>query len=174
MDPLIIWAIVCLTAALILFAVEMFIPAGGTVGFAAALCLIAGVVLLFLVNPVAGLVGAIVVLACVPFVFALVVRIWPDTPVARWLTLRTSLKARTGPGAGEDDENPGTDESVEDRKLIGVVGSAVTDLRPVGVCLLEGQRRECMSEGGVVRAGRPVKVVAVDGMELKVREVLEG
>jgi membrane-bound ClpP family serine protease len=52
---------------------------------------------------------------------------------------------------------------------VGARGKALTDMRPVGSCLLGNQRVECLAEGGVIPAGTPVKVIAVEGMEVRVR-----
>src|SRR5689334_18005276 len=85
-----IWAAVLIGVALLLFFIELFIPSGGMIGVAAAICLVAGVVMLFKVDTTVGLVGALVALAGVPFFVAMMIRIWPNTPLANWLTLKNS------------------------------------------------------------------------------------
>jgi membrane-bound serine protease (ClpP class) len=55
--------------------------------------------------------------------------------------------------------------------LVGAAGVAVSDLRPVGICRINDLRLECLAEGGVIDAGRRVKVVSVLGNEVKVRAV---
>jgi membrane-bound ClpP family serine protease len=118
-------------------------------------------VLLFKVDTTVGLVGAIVCLLAVPFLMAVAVNLWPNTPIARLLTLKHRQKAQTN-----------TDETAPaaDQKLVGKTGKALTDLRPVGTCLIDGQRTECLAESGIIRAGAAVRVVLVDGLQIKVRE----
>jgi len=157
----IIWATVLIGVALLLFFIELFIPSGGLIGIGAAICLIAGLVMLFKVDTTIGLIGAVVALAAVPFFIAAMIRLWPNTPIAHWLTLKnepplSATDTVTSPSTGA-------------LPSVGAVGDAITDLRPVGTCVLGGHRTECLADGGIIRAGTRVKVVMVDGMQVKVR-----
>lgn len=177
-NALILWAIVCLATALVLFFVEIFIPSGGIIGVAAAVSLIAGIVLLFQVDTMLGLVGAIVCVAAVPFLGMMAARVWPHTPVARMLTLKNPRRsdidesALDGQMEGRPDGVSPTahDAMLKARSLVGVEGRAVTDLRPVGSCVIEGKRLECLAEGGMILSGARVRVMSADGMQVKVRE----
>src|SRR5688572_7267936 len=60
---------------------------------------------------------------------------------------------------------------VEKPELIGQSGTAFTPLRPAGTALLNGQRVDVVSEGAFIEKGRNVKVVAVEGLRVVVREV---
>lgn len=53
--------------------------------------------------------------------------------------------------------------------LIGKVGMLVTDLRPAGTLLLEGERIDVVSEGGFVMKGTHVKVIKTEGSRIVVR-----
>lgn len=165
---LIAWAILLLAIAVVLFFAEMFIPSGGLIGLFAAAAAVAGVVLLFKVDTTIGLIGALVCVAGLPFLFMVALKIWPNTPIARMLTLRNPPRA-DGAEAGD---TPVRDPHAPD-PLIGVQGKALTDLRPVGACLIDGRRTECLAETGVIRAGTAVRVVAVDGTQIKVKEIAE-
>ena len=168
MDNPAVWAVALLGVALVLFFVEIFIPSGGLIGFAAAAALVAGIVMMFRVNTTLGLVSAIVALTWLPFFFALALKLWPNTPLARLLLLKNEPRpadAFDGVGGEPHSLVAATGES----RLLGLTGEAITDLRPVGLCLLEGQRVECLADAGLIRAGTPVRVVAVDGMHVKVR-----
>jgi membrane-bound serine protease (ClpP class) len=57
---------------------------------------------------------------------------------------------------------------------VGTTGKSLTELRPVGTCLLDGKRQECLSESGVIEPGVQVKVVSSDGMQVKVRPIQPG
>ena len=165
MDSPIIWAILLLAIALALFFAELFVPSGGLISFLAACSLIAGIVLLFIEDPIWGLVGSIVSLLAVPFLFAAALKIWPNTPIARILLLKNQ------PSRGLQDQGvAGHDSTEKAQELVGQSGQALTDLRPVGTCLIAGKRTECLADGGLIRSGTPVKVIAADGMHVRVRE----
>jgi membrane-bound serine protease (ClpP class) len=53
--------------------------------------------------------------------------------------------------------------------LIGKTGTAISELRPVGVAEILGERVDVTSEGGFLPAGTPVTVVHAEGMRLVVR-----
>jgi len=53
--------------------------------------------------------------------------------------------------------------------LVGKIGTAVSELRPVGVAEIMGERVDVTSEGAFLPAGTPVTVVHAEGMRLVVR-----
>lgn len=53
--------------------------------------------------------------------------------------------------------------------LLGRDGFAVTDLRPAGTALIDGERVDVVTEGGYIGAGDPVTVVRADGYRHVVR-----
>ena len=55
------------------------------------------------------------------------------------------------------------------RSLIGEEGRAATDLKPVGTCIINGQRMDCLSTAGQIKAGTKVRVVFADGIQIKVK-----
>jgi len=147
---------------------EVFVP-GGVLGLLGLVSLVAGVVFLFRVDTTVGLIGAIVTVLALPFLVAFGLRIWQDTPIGRALIL-----GRADGGDDADEAEPGGVEGGAETPggiAPGVKGTAVSDLRPVGTCLLDGRREQCLATGGMIDAGRDVEVVAVDGMQIKVRAV---
>ena len=50
-------------------------------------------------------------------------------------------------------------------------GVAITQLRPSGAAFINGQRVDVISEGALIDRGASLKVVAVEGMRIVVREV---
>jgi len=152
----------CLAIALVLFFLELFVPSGGLIGVVAAVSLAAGIVLLFQVSTTLGTIGAIVTLVSAPFAIALTMKLWPNTPLGRLMILSSAKP----PQRANDDPLPDAERI---QKLVGVTGKAVTDLRPVGTCLIDGQRHECLAEGGTIAAGLDIRVVSVDGTQIKVR-----
>ena len=166
-NPLVIWALVCFAAAMVLFLVELFVPSGGLIGLAAGVAGITGIVLLFQVNTLLGLMGAIVCLAALPVLVGFGLKVAPQTPIIRMLT----LKSEPRPDADARTLERGDARDAAATSLVGHEGTVVTDLRPVGTCLIDGRRRECLSDTGIIRAGTAIRVVVDDGMQLKVRPV---
>lgn len=167
-SQLVLWAVVLVGMAAALFLAEVFVPSGGLLGTAAALSLIGGIVMLFRVDTTLGLVGAIVSVLAIPFALLGALKIWPNTPVGRAITL----------GSNDDELDPNHDGQAPPPApthapdiAVGTRGEALTELRPVGTCLLDGRRCECLSESGLIPAGTEVSVVSADGMQVKVRPI---
>ena len=160
----ILWAIVLLGAALVLFMLEVFIPSGGLIGMIAVVLAICGIVLMARVDSTAATITAILGIATLPALFALGIKLWPDSPVGRIMILRTQQQRMTDAEA----KPPGATASSQ---LVGQTGQALSDLRPVGTCRIGDQRFECLASRGVIETGSNVRVVAVAGMEIKVDRV---
>lgn len=178
-----IWAVLLLTLAIALFFIEVFVPSGGLIGTGAAVSLVAGIVLLFQIDTIVGLIGATIALLALPFAIAFALKLLPNTPIARALTLRTGRSA-SEPDVDEaddeldsaDDEHTGpvgpgssTAKGVPDGPSVGDRGRAVSALRPVGTCIIDGKRIDCLATGGPISPGTPIKVIAVDGMHVRVK-----
>ena len=59
---------------------------------------------------------------------------------------------------------------VDKPELLDATGVTLTRLRPSGVASLNGQRVDVVTEGGLIERGATVKVVAVEGARIVVRE----
>lgn len=59
--------------------------------------------------------------------------------------------------------------NVNRNELIGKVGVLVTDLRPSGTLLLDGERIDVVSEGNFIMKGTHVKVIKTEGSRIVVR-----
>ncbi|RMH11721.1 MAG: hypothetical protein D6698_16045 [Gammaproteobacteria bacterium] len=171
----VIWAVVLLGMAVALFLAELFVPSGGIIGVLSALCLIGGIVMLFWIDTTVGLIGSIVTLIALPFAFAAALWIWPNTLIGRALMLGESDATETENDTlnGQSSSALRTSQHVQ-AVAVGVEGKALTELRPVGICLLDGKRYECLSIAGIIDPGTPVKVVAADGMQIKVKPLERG
>lgn len=157
-----VWAIILVGVAVVLFFLEVMVPSGGVIGVLSAVSLIAGVVMLFRINTTLGLIGAILSLAAVPFLFAFALKLWPTTPIAQMLLLKNL------PRDGIDRAEPAPND-LPNEPLVGACGQALTDLRPVGTCLIDGRRQPCLAESNLISRGSKIRVVSVDGMGVKVR-----
>jgi membrane-bound serine protease (ClpP class) len=59
----------------------------------------------------------------------------------------------------------------EQPELLDQIGVAQTTLRPAGAALIQGKRVDVVTEGGYIEQGKPVKVVAIEGLRVVVREI---
>lgn len=182
---LVVWAVVLLTLAVALFFVEIFVPSGGLIGTAAAVSLVAGIVMLFQIDTTIGLIGATIALLALPFAIGFAIKLLPNTPIARALTLRAGRSAAAGVGEVDEEEAEATSEEgagpvgsasstakgVPDVPDVGATGKAISGLRPVGTCLIDGKRHDCLAVGGPIGPGTRIEVIAVDGMHVRVRPI---
>lgn len=158
-EPLLWWGLALFGAALVVLALEMFIPSGGLLGLLCAGLAIAGVVCFYRVSTGAGLAatGAVTVMAPLAAYFFL--KVYPDTPMGR----RLILGDPEGKPADADHEPDGAGA------IVGTEGVALTDLRPMGTVDIEGKRLEATAELGLIHAGTRVRVTGVDGAKVRVR-----
>jgi membrane-bound ClpP family serine protease len=162
MEPL-TWIVTLIAAAAVLFVLEILIPSGGLIGAAAFVSLVAAVVMMFMVDPVFGWIGLILSLFAVPAAVVLGLKVFPHTPVGKRLILADQQPTDERVRYSSDDAPASS--------LLGAEGVTVTGLRPVGTCKINGNRYECLAERGVIAANTTVKVVSVEGIEIKVRPV---
>ena len=147
---------------------ELVVPAGGLIALVAAVSLVGGIVLFFEVNTMLGIVGALAAVILLPFVLMGLIQVFPNTPLVQRLKLQNPPMTPThGPPTHGEDE-------LEFQAMIGVRGEVLTDLRPVGTCMINGKRLDCLADSGMIRAGSAVRVVAADAFQIKVRLDDEG
>jgi membrane-bound ClpP family serine protease len=160
-EAVLIWGLVLLAVCLILVVVEIFVPSAGLISVVATATGVAGLVCLFKADTAWGLAGTGVMVVLVPTVLAFGFKVMPSTPMGRKLMFGES--GRHEPVL-PDAQNPYA-------ALVGLEGEAVTDLRPVGVVRIKGEKIDALTEVGYIRAGTPVRVSAVEGMDVKVRPI---
>ena len=56
-------------------------------------------------------------------------------------------------------------------ELVNCTGVTITQLRPSGTAFINGKRVDVVTEGGLIEQGASIKVVAVEGLRVVVREV---
>lgn len=163
METLLVWGLALLLAAMVIFALDIFIPSGGLLSLLALGLTLGGLVCLFRHDTLWGLGGTLFVLVLGPIAFFGGVRVWQETPIGR---------AVIGAPSEEEVEAQRQREASERRKfdmLVGLEGVALTDLRPVGVAEVDGQRLDVLSETTFVRAGTRIKVTSANPAQIKVR-----
>jgi membrane-bound serine protease (ClpP class) len=144
--------ILLLAGAALLFA-EIFLPGmvAGIVGFG---CLVAGIIAGFTAfGPRTGAFILLGVILGLVTGFALWVKFFPES---RYAGLFVSKRVVGNLGA----ERP---------ELLNQTGTAFTNLRPSGTAIINGQRVDVVTEGGLIERGTPVKVVGIEGLRVVVR-----
>lgn len=147
--------IVLLVVGAILMFLETFLP-GLVIGILGFLCWVAAVILAYrdfglqTGNLVLGgvLVGLMIGILCW-------LKFFPESRIARLFISRSAV--------GE--------LSVEKPHLINCTGVTITQLRPSGTAFINGKRTDVVTEGGLIEQGASIKVVAVEGLRVVVREV---
>jgi membrane-bound serine protease (ClpP class) len=146
--------ITLLVAGFLLLALETVLPGliAGIVGFC---CVVAGVVVAYqrkgpetgsmvLMSALAaGLVGAVLYL-----------KYFPGSRAARRFTLTRTIG----------------DIGTARPELVGQSGVAFTTLRPSGTALINNQRVDVVADGALIEKGTAIKVVAVEGLRVVVRQ----
>lgn len=165
-EAMIWWGFGLFAASVIVLALELFVPSGGVLGLLSAALAIGGVVCFWRVSPTWGVTALLALMILGPLAAGFFVKIWPDTPVGRMMIL--------GSSADEEQERAEHELAADARRaglesLVGATGRALTDLRPVGVVLIDGQRRDALAEGAWIEDGTEVRVVRVEGSQLRVR-----
>lgn len=165
-EGLLIWGIVLIAIAALLLVLEIFIPSAGIIAVTSAVVAIAGIICLFRYETIWGLTGSLAVLVVAPLLGAFMLKIWPNTPIGRRLIF--------GEQTEEDRARLMQDEvaqGAERLALIGLEGTAITDLRPVGTARFGNQRFEVLAEAGWIKAGVPLRITHADGSQIKVRQI---
>jgi len=164
-QELLLWGFGLIGVALALAFAEMFVPSGGVISVVAVLVAGAGVVAFWRVSWVWGTTALVGTIVSGVGMFNLAIRIFPHTPMGKGLIL-----------GGQDSEEELLRRAREERAaeeslraMIGATGTALTDLRPVGMAEIAGRRMEVLAEGGVIDRGHPVRVTSVEHGQVRVR-----
>jgi len=153
--------IVLILAALALIVVEICTPTFGTLALAALGALAWAVYLAFGLSSVFGIVMVVALVLGMPVFLYWAVKVLPNTPLGRRLSLR---KRPASPGEG-------TPEADDLAHLVGAETTAETVLRPSGTVRVEGRRIVAQAEGGFIEKGAAVRIVRAAGTHVIVRKV---
>lgn len=147
--------ITLLVLGAVLLFLETLLPGliAGSIGF---LCLLAAVILGYrdFGFPTGNIILGVVLVGLVSGVF-IWLKFFPESRIARRFVSQNSV--------GE--------LGVDKPELLNGRGTALTQCRPSGVANINGQRVDVVTEGGLIERGAVVKVVAVEGSRIVVREV---
>ncbi|MGD9692331.1 MAG: NfeD family protein [Phycisphaerales bacterium] len=160
-EPGLWWGIGLFAAALAVAFLELLIPSAGILTILSGALAIAGVVAFWSVSPLWGVISLLALVIIVPLLVAFLLRIYPDTPIGRRMILSSD---------DDPDAAPPTPDSPH-AALLGLTGEAISELRPVGMIRVDGQRLEALSEQGVIDIGARVRITAVEGTRIRVRRI---
>lgn len=162
---MLLWGLGLLGIAVLLVVIEVFLPSGGVIAATAGAVTIAGVVCLFIADPVWGLAGLLGVLIVGPIVVVGALNVWKSTAIGKQMM---GVPSEEEVFQREEDERRRREELAA---MVGLEGEAVTDLRPVGAIRVEGRRYDAVAELGFIESGSRVRITHADGMQIKVRAV---
>ncbi|MCH2137884.1 MAG: hypothetical protein MK074_02395 [Phycisphaerales bacterium] len=147
-----LWGLLLIGAAIIVLALELLLPSGGLLALVAGFLLVGSLVAFFQHSPGAGWLALTLMIVLGPICCWYGFKIWSKSPLADKMILT--------------DEGPTTPH---EQSLEGAVGVAETPLRPIGTVRVNDQRRDALSELGVIEAGTHIVVVEDHDNQLKVR-----
>lgn len=163
-----IWGFGLALAALVLMLIEILLPSAGLIGAMSLIAVIGSIIAFFMVDEWWGMASLGIYMVLVPTAIVFSIKVLPYTPVGKRLILGSPDEEEQISAARQARERA---EREQAEALVGAQGQAVTDLRPVGSVEIEGTRIEALAEAGMIRAGTPVRVVRVDGTQVRVRPV---
>lgn len=150
-------------AGLLVLTAEIFIPSHGLLTVVGVGFLIAAIVRTFMTaGQTAGIIAILASMVVLPTIMLLAIKFWPKTPIGRRIAPPNPIVRPT------DTSIPIAELS----SLLGHSGRCVSPLRPVGICEFDGHRVSCVSEMGMIDAGREVRAVGLSGANLVVEENL--
>ena len=157
MDPL-AYAIALYLLAILLFAIDVFIPSGGILLFCSAILAIISVYFAFQSSVNAGLIMLMVDMATIPVLVWTFLKVWPHTPIGRRVLLKPQATARSS-------------EQEELKALVGLVVLNRWPLLPTGQIQIDHKRFNAQSfDSKPIEAGRRVKVLDIRERMLVVAE----
>jgi membrane-bound ClpP family serine protease len=157
-----IWAILLLALGMGLAVMEVFFPSAGILASLPAAAVLAAIIRGFQRGAAVGFaILGVAIVGLPPFV-VFAYRYWPRTAMGRRVML-------TAPSS--EDVLPDPSDRQFLKSLIGHVGRAKCKMLPGGVVTIDGRNIEAVSEGASVEMGQPVRVIAIRGNRVVVRQV---
>ena len=88
--------------------------------------------------------------------------------VAALLLVIIAMKSRTAKSIGLDYNQKGTSAVDDYRFLIGMNGKALSDLRPSGTALIDGERYAVVTDGEYIEEDSDIVVKEIEGTRINV------
>lgn len=147
-----------IVAVIFLYA-ELFLP-GAVLGIIGLIAFVASIVFAFRQYETMGFWIAAAELVGVAVILMIGLKRFPRSRAGKLLILGRSLDKKMGYSGTEHLE-----------KYIGKQGVSVTHLRPAGIAKIDSERMDVVTEGTFIDKDKKIKVVAVEGNRVVVREV---
>ena len=144
--------------AVVFVYVELFLP-GGVFGVLGLVAFIASIVFAFRNYDEMGLWIAGIELVVATVLILVGIKRFPQSHAGKLLILGRNLDKKLG--------FSGTDQL---DSFVGREGETVTSLRPAGIAKVGSRRLDVVTEGAFIDKGKKVRVVAVEGNRIVVRE----
>ena len=157
-----VWSVLMLLVALIIVAIELFVPSGGLLGVLSAMAVCASLVLAFMTSIKFGMIMLTVSCFLIPIVIMSGLHWWPHTPIGRRILIRPPTR---------DEVVPDLEEERHLRSLIGKRGVAKSKMLPSGIVEIEGQTYDANSDGAAIDPEQPIEVIGETMRRLQVRLV---
>lgn len=157
------FAVLLLVSFYALVALEFFLPTGGLAGFGAVAAIVSAVVISLEYNIYWSVGILAVTILTTPPLIVLLIRVWPTTIIGRRI-----LNAR-------DSDPPYVAPETATRRgrplqsLVGIAGTAVSDLLPSGLVRIDGERIDAFTTGQPINRGDRIVAVGIENRRLQVR-----
>ena len=162
MEPTVI-VILLFAAGLVVLVAEIFIPSYGLLCLVGLTLLAAAIYRAYALTEAAGHMAVAATVVSLPTLAWIAVKTFHRTPWGRKI-------APPNPTARAEEFAP----QHEALKLhVGQTGRSITPLRPVGTCMINGERVNCVAETGMIEDGIEIEAIGVRGRELEVRPLSE-
>lgn len=151
------WILFLSIVGILLVCLEVFMP-GAIMGIIGALCLIAAVIVTYVLYGVtSGNLALLGLLIGSTVALILWITLFPRTRLGHVLVTQGDLA------------DSKTSDSLS--SLLGKEGQAITPLRPAGTARIEGRRVDVVAESGLIERDSKIKVVRVEGNRVMVRKI---
>jgi len=160
------WAFLLLTVGVTLLIAEVFIPSGGIISVLSTLSLIGAIVCAWQAwwgtsqGSFWGFLAGMAVI--LPLAIATAFYVWPSTPIGKRAILEAPAPHEVASFVEQEEKH---------RQMIGKTGETVTMLNPSGIVRIDGHRVHCQSEGVILEAGTPVRVISARSNSVTVRRI---
>lgn len=160
-------AVVLLVLALVVYALELFVPSAGALFVIGTTLLGASLVIAFLHGTTTGAAFLLVVCLLALILPGIGFEVWKRSPIGRRMIL-----SAPEPLAGLSDAEHADSSAISAiANLKGEIGRTLTPLRPSGMSEIAGRRVDTVAEGVMIEKGELIRVVDVQGNRVIVRKL---
>ena len=148
---------------LIAIIVELFVPAGGIIGFIGIGLIISSVVSAY--SKFGSIIGTVFLMSGVillPIFFGVAFKIFPHTFFGKIFILRDSQKKEEGFSSHEEEKF---------KVILNKEGISITQLRPIGLAIVDDKKYNVTTTGEFIDKDEKIRVIKVEGNKIVVRKV---